>query len=208
MAGSMFTATQQRLYGLLFGQPRRSFFLTELIELAGIGRGAVQRELARLERGRLVVTEHRGNRKHFQANPDSPVFREICSIVEKTVGVAGQVRTALQPIKAKIRLALIYGSVASQSDTADSDIDLLIVSDDLTLERLYLQLAEAEKNLSREINPTLYTAAEYEHRLADGNPFLTRVLEQPKVLLLEDTDIEQTTGKSGADWKAENGEGQ
>ena len=75
----MFTATQQRLYGLLFGQPRRSFFLTELIELAGIGRGAVQRELARLERGRLVVTEHRGNRKHFQANPDSPVFREICS---------------------------------------------------------------------------------------------------------------------------------
>jgi len=183
LAGSMFTATQQRLYGLLFGQPRRSFFLTELIELAGIGRGAVQRELARLERGRLVVTEHRGNRKHFQANPDSPVFREICSIVDKTLGVAEQVRIALQPIKAEIRLALIYGSVANQSDTADSDIDLLIVSNDLTLERLYSQLAKVEKNIGRRINPTLYTMTEYQHRIADGNSFLTRVLEQSKILL-------------------------
>ena len=182
----MFTATQQRLYGLLFGQPRRSFFLTELIELAGIGRGAVQRELARLERGRLVVTEHRGNRKHFQANPDSPILQEVCSIVDKTLGLPGQVRAALQPINAKIHLALIYGSVASQSDTADSDVDVLIVSDDLTLERLYLQLAEVEKNLGRRINPTLYTMAEYQHRLADRNPFLTRVLEQPKMLLKTD----------------------
>ena len=187
LAGSMFTATQQRLYGLLFGQPRRSFFLTELIDLAGIGRGAVQRELSRLERSRLVVTERRGNRKHFQANPDSPIFQEVCSIVDKTLGLPGQVRAALQPINAKIHLALIYGSVASQSDTADSDIDLLIVSDDLTLERLYLQLAEAEKNLGRRINPTLYTTAEYQHRLADGNPFLTRVLEQEKILILENS---------------------
>ncbi|MCY4016551.1 MAG: nucleotidyltransferase domain-containing protein [Gammaproteobacteria bacterium] len=134
----------------------------------------------------MVVTEHRGNRKHFQANPDSPVFQEICSIVDKTLGLPGQVRAALQPINAKIHLALIYGSVASQSDTADSDIDLLIVSDDLTLERLYLQLAEAEKNLGRRINPTLYTTAEYQHRITDRNPFLTRVLEQSKILLVGD----------------------
>ena len=186
----MFTATQQRLFGFIFGQPRRSFFLTELIELAGIGRGAVQRELARLEQGRLVNTERRGNRKHFQANPDSPVFQELCSIVNKTIGVAEQVRTALQTIESRIRLALIYGSVANQSDTATSDIDLLVVADDLTLESLYSLLSDTEKNLGRKINPTLYTNAEFQLRQSNRNGFLSRVSEQPKIMLQGDLDVE------------------
>lgn len=205
LAGSMFTATQQRLFGLIFGQPGRSFFLTELIELAGIGRGAVQRELARLEKGRIVVTERRGNRKHFQANQDSPVFQELCSIVNKTIGVAEQVRIALQTIESRISLALIYGSVANQSDTASSDIDLLVVSDDLILESLYSHLSDVEKNLGRRINPTLYTNAEFQSRLGNGNAFLRRVLEQPKIMLKGDIDVERTTGKPGQDRKAENG---
>ena len=201
----MFTATQQRLYGLIFGQPRRSFFLTELIELAGIGRGAVQRELARLERGRMVTTELRGNRKYFQANPDSPVFEELCSIVNKTTGIAEQLRTALQKIETDIFLALIYGSVAKHTDTANSDIDLLVVSDELTLESLYSHLSDAEKNLGRRINPTLYTEAEFQVRLANGSAFLMQVLEQPKILLKGDLDVEQATGKSGSDRKVEGG---
>lgn len=205
LAGSMFTATQQRLYGLIFGQPRRSFFLTELIELAGIGRGAVQRELARLERGRMVTTELRGNRKYFQANPDSPVFEELCSIVNKTTGIAEQLRTALQKIETDIFLALIYGSVAKHTDTANSDIDLLVVSDELTLESLYSHLSDAEKNLGRRINPTLYTEAEFQVRLANGSAFLMQVLEQPKILLKGDLDVEQATGKSGSDRKVEGG---
>ena len=80
MADALYTTTQQRLLGLLFGQPRRSFFVTELIELARVGRGAVQRELARLERSGLVVTERYGNRKHYQANVDAPIYKELCSI--------------------------------------------------------------------------------------------------------------------------------
>lgn len=205
LASSMFTATQQRLFGLIFGQPRRSFFMTELIELAGIGRGAVQRELARLEKGRIVVTERRGNRKHFQANPDSPVFHELCSIVNKTIGVAEQVRTTLQTIESRISLALIYGSVANQSDTASSDIDLLLVSDDLTLESLYSHLSDVERNLGRQINPTLYTQAEFQSRLGNGNAFLRRVLEQPKIMLKGDIDVERTIGKPGQDRNAESG---
>lgn len=201
----MFTTAQQRLFGLIFGQPRRSFYLTELIELAGIGRGAVQRELARLERGRMVITELRGNRKYFQANPDSPIFEELCSIVNKTTGIAEQLRTALQKIETCTSLALIYGSIAKQTDTANSDIDLLVVSDDLTLESLYSRLSDAEKNLGRRINPTLYTEAEFQVRLANGSEFLMRVLEQPKILLKGDIDVEQATGKSGSDRKVESG---
>ncbi len=169
--------------------------MTELIELAGVGRGAVQRELARLEKGRMVVTERRGNRKHFQANPDSPIFQELCSIVNKTVGVAEQLRTALKTIEKEINLALIYGSIANQSDTADSDIDLLVVSNELTLERLYSLISDVEKKLGRRINPTLYTEAEFQFRLANENAFLKRVLEQPKILLKGSIDVERTTGK-------------
>ncbi len=183
LADALFTATQQRLLGLLFGQPGRSFFVTELIELANVGHGAVQRELTRLKRSGLVVTERRGNQKHYCANPDAPIFQELCSIVSKTVGVQEQVRAALKPLEARISLSLIYGSMAKQSDTARSDIDLLVVSDDLTLENLYSHLSDVEKQLGRKINPTLYTVNEFSKRRASGNAFLKRVLEGPTALL-------------------------
>ena len=183
MADALFTTTQQRLLGLLFGQPGRSFYVTELIELANVGRGAVQRDLARLEQSGLVVTERYGNRKHYQANADAPIYKELCSIILKTVGLQEQVRAALEPLAALMSLALIYGSVAKQADTAQSDIDLLVVSDDLTLETLYSHLSIAEKQLGRQISPTLYTVTEFNQRRTNSNPFLTRVLEGPTVLL-------------------------
>ena len=188
MADALYTTTQQRLLGLLFGQPRRSFFVTELIELARVGRGAVQRELARLEHSGLVVTERYGNRKHYRANADAPIYKELCSIILKTVGIREQVQAALEPLTAMISLALIYGSVAKQADTAQSDIDLLVVSDDLTLEELYTHLSVAEKRLGRQISPTLYTVPEFNQRRKNGNPFLKRVLEGPTVLLKGDID--------------------
>ena len=163
--------------------------MTELIELANVGRGAVQRELARLERSGLVLIEQNGNRKHYQADPDAPIYGELCSIILKTVGMQEQVRAALGPLDAQLVLALIYGSVAQQADTAKSDIDLLVVSDDLTLEALYSQLSSAEKRLGRQISPALYTAAEFNQRRANGNPFLKRVLEGPTVLLKGNIDV-------------------
>ena len=189
MADALFTTTQQRLLGLLFGQPGRSFYVTELIELANVGRGAVQRELSRLEQSGLVLTEQNGNRKHYQADPDAPIYDELCSIILKTVGMQEQVRAALEPLGEQLVLALIYGSVAQQTDTAKSDIDLLVVSDDLTLEALYSQLSSAEKRLGRQINPALYTVTEFNQRRANGSPFLKRVLEGPTVLLKGNIDV-------------------
>lgn len=188
LADALFTSTQRRLLGLLFGQPERSFFVTELIELAGVGRGAVQRELSRLEGSGLVTTERHGNQKHYRANPDVPIYNELCSIIRKTVGMEEQVRAALEPLEQRISLALIYGSVAKRSDTANSDIDLLVVSVDLTLEELYTRLSGVEEHLGRQINPTLYTVDEFDRRLATGNAFLKRVLEGPIYLLWGELD--------------------
>lgn len=94
MLDALFTATQQRVLGLLFGQPSRSYYVTELISLAGVGSGAVQRELARLARSGLVTVWAVGNQKHYQANPASPLFDELCGIVQKTVGLADPIRAA------------------------------------------------------------------------------------------------------------------
>ena len=188
LADALFTTTQQRVLALLFGQPSRSFFASELIELTGSGSGAVQRELKRLTSSGLVTVKRIGKQKHYQANPDCPVFEELCVLVRKTVAMVEPIRQALAPLAKKIKRALIYGSVVKGTDTASSDIDLLVVADHLTLETLYSALAPVEASLDRKISPTLYTQKEYDDRRAAGNPFLTRVLEGEHLVLIGSED--------------------
>ena len=176
MADALFPVTRQRVLGLLFGQPQRSFFATELIALAGAGSGGVQRELQRLADAGLVIVSRIGNQKHYQANPEAPVFAEICGIATKTFGLTGPLTAALKPLQKRIELALVYGSIASGRASAKSDIDLLIVADDLTLEEVYAALAKPEQQLARTVNPTLYTRAEFKRRRIAKNPFLAKVL--------------------------------
>ncbi|WP_456372258.1 winged helix-turn-helix domain-containing protein, partial [Thiolapillus sp.] len=102
LADALFTATQQRVLALLFGEPGRSFYTYELIDRIGAGSGAVQRELKRLAESGLVTVKRIGNQKHYQANPDSPVFEELCGLVRKTVGLAGPIREALEPLADRV----------------------------------------------------------------------------------------------------------
>ena len=184
LADALFTSTQQRIFALVFGQPERSYFVNELVSLTEAGSGAVQRELARLEHSGLVSVTRVGNRKHFQANAGSPLFDELCSIVRKTVGLREPVREALEPLARGISLALIYGSVARESDTSSSDVDLLIVSDELSLEEIYSAIEPAEREIHRSINPTLYTTAEFNGRRQSSNAFLDRVLGGQTIVLI------------------------
>lgn len=188
IADAVFTQTQQRVYALLFGQPNRRFFVTELIDLAGMGRGSVQRELAKLATVGLATPSRVGNRVYYQANRDSPIFEDLCAIVRKTVGIECVVKNALKPLTGKLSLAAIYGSVANRTDTAESDIDLLLVSDDLTLESVYSALHPAEKLLGRQFHPLLYKSREYRQRRSNRDGFLAHVLEGPKIVIVGSTD--------------------
>ena len=188
LADALFTSTQQRVLALLFGQPERSFFVTQIMALAQSGRGAVQRELSRLAESGLVTVHNVATQKHYQANPDSPLFSELCGIVQKTVGLREPIRTALDSISDKIVLALIYGSVAKGGDVSDSDIDLLIVSDNLSLEQVFAAVASAENALDRPINPTLYSLEEFDQRRKRKNSFLQRVLSGPTIILYGSID--------------------
>jgi DNA-binding MarR family transcriptional regulator len=186
----LFTNTQQRVLACLFGQPERSYFANELINLTGAGSGAVQRELKRLSESGLVTSEMRGNQRHFQANPRSPIFQELTQIVQKTFGLAHPIREALAVYREAIRCAFIFGSIAKKQDTATSDIDLFVISDMLSYANLVNQLLGTEVRLGRGINTTIYTEADVRQRLQDGNAFLTRVLNQPKIWIIgSESDI-------------------
>ena len=188
VADALFTSTQQKVLALLFGQSDRSFFATELIALAGAGSGAVQRELTRLSESGLITVRMVGNQKHFQANKQSPIFNEVRQIVGKTFGLSKPLRDALQPIEEAIQLAIIYGSVAKKIDTASSDIDLLIISDSLTLEDVFKALEPAEQRIGRQINPNLLTVDEYDLRRNESDSFINRIFEEEIICLIGNMD--------------------
>jgi predicted nucleotidyltransferase len=179
----LFAGVQQRLLALFYGQPDRSYYTNELLRLTATGRGGLQRELARLVTSGLVNVTAVGNQKHYQANRAAPIFNELRSIVLKTFGLADVMREAISPLATRIRLAFIFGSVAKGNDTAASDVDLLVVSDDMAYADLFNALSKAEANLGRKVNPTLYNSVEFERKVRDDNHFVTRLLAQPKIFL-------------------------
>lgn len=184
LSDALFTATQQRVLGCLFGQPGRSFSVSELIQITGAGSGAVQREVARLAGSGLLNMAQVGNQKRYRANPQSPIHDELATIVRKTFGLAAPLREALLPIADAITAAFVFGSVAKGQDTASSDIDLMLISESLTYGEVMAALHPVAEQLDRTINPTLYSPAELKQRIATGNSFVTRVLAQPRIWLL------------------------
>jgi predicted nucleotidyltransferase len=192
LSDALFSQTQQRVFGLLYGHPDESFFATEIFRRTGVGRGTVQRELERLVSSGLVLMQPVGNQKHFRANRDNPIFSELRSIIVKTSGIAEPLRDALAPLARRIDLALIYGSVARGEAHAGSDVDLLVVATDVTLEQLFSRLARAEHAVGRKINPTLLTPDEFSRKRHNGNVFLTKVVSGSVISLIGSLDVETT----------------
>lgn len=192
LSDALFTKVQQRVLSIIFGHPDRTFFGNEIIRLAGVGTGAVTRELDKLVSSGLITVIRTGNQKHYQANPSSPIYSELRGIVLKSFGVSDVLRQALIPFVGRIQVAFIYGSVAKGQDTAKSDIDLMVVSDEVGYPDLFTVLSSAEKDLGRQISPTIYTHADWEKRRVEGNDFLARIMEQPKIFILgTENDISQ-----------------
>jgi predicted nucleotidyltransferase len=112
-----------------------------------------------------------GNQTHYRANARSPVFAELTALVRKTSGIADPIRESLRTIECHTRVIAIFGSLTRGADTAASDVDLLVVSDSLTLEELIHALEPAERATARRIAPVLYTTEEFLRRRARNAPF-------------------------------------
>lgn len=182
IAEALFGKAQRGVLALLFGQPERAFYMREVVAAAGTGASQVQKELDNLTRAGLVLREPRGNQVWFRANPVSPVFAELKSLVAKTFGIADFVRDALQPFSKKIVAAFIYGSVARGEHDSASDIDLLVVGD-IAPSRLAPAQLELGRTLGRRVSMVLYDTAELRRHLASREHFVGSVMAQPKIWL-------------------------
>lgn len=191
----LFTKTQQRVLGLLYGNPDKSFYANEIVRWAGMGRGTVRRELDRLLSAGLLVMRREGNQQHYQANPDSPVYAELRGIVMKTFGMADVLRDALLPLSDDIQLAFVYGSVASGTERPGSDIDLLVVGR-ATFEALVAAVYPCQEVLGREINPNLFTPSEFVRKMKETNSFIAQIMDKPKLIVLGTEDDIRESGQS------------
>lgn len=187
---ALFTKVQQKVLALFFGQPDRSFYLREVVRLAGMGIGVISRELGKLTDAGLLVVSKQGNQNHYQANKASPIFNELLVIVKKTFGIKGLLKAAIAPLVPQLEQAFIYGSVAKGEEHAGSDVDLMLVGNDLSYSEIMQLLDSVEEQLQRPINPTLYSPAEFAERLAEGQNFLSKVMEQPRIDLLHSGENE------------------
>ncbi len=186
LADALFTTTQQRVLGALYGQPQRSFTVSELIASTGAGSGAVQRELAKLVASGLLTVRPIGNQKHYQANPAAPIHAELVGIMQKTVGLADILRDALDPLTPRIKQAFVFGSLARGESGPRSDVDLMVVGD-----AGFAEVVEAvyplHERLGREVNPVVLTAGEFSARVKDPG-FIARVVSGPRIMLIGSTD--------------------
>ena len=186
-AAVLFGRTRRRVLGWLLGHAGESFYLRQIVRHAGVGQGAVQRELDLLTRAGLIRRTVQGRQVYFQANQQSPIFQELQAIFLKTAGVADVLREALAPVADRILVAFVFGSAARGELRADSDIDLLVVGD-VPFGSVANALAEAQKRLGRDVNPSVYPPDEFRAKVRAEHHFLTSLLQQPRVFVIGGSD--------------------
>ncbi|MDP3744857.1 MAG: nucleotidyltransferase domain-containing protein [Methylotenera sp.] len=181
---ALFTKAQQKVLALLFGQSDRSFYLNEVVRHAAMGKGVISRELNKLCEAGLLVATKQGNQNHYQANAAAPIFNELKQIVKKTMGVAGVLQQGLATLLPQLEYAFIYGSIAKGEEHAGSDVDVMLVGENLSYNQIMQLLEPVEAQLQRKVNPTLYSPTEFAERLAQGGNFLSKVMAQARIDLL------------------------
>lgn len=188
VASVLFSPVRQRVLALLFGQPQRRYQSGELIRLANSGTGAVHRLLVRLVATGLITVDKIGNQKYYQANANSPVFEELTGLVRKTVGLVGPLRNALAPLQDRILFAFVYGSIAKGMERGESDIDLMVIADNLDYLELFAAMPSLEATLARAVNPNLMTCSEWQRKRDEPDSFAARITSQPKLFVIGDED--------------------
>lgn len=193
--GVLFGKTRRQLLAVLYGNPAKTLYLRELARLTSSGQGAVQRELDNLVRAGIVSRSRQGNQVYFQANRGCPIFNELQQLLVKTAGVGDELRRALSDLRGSIRSAFVFGSFASGEYGPSSDVDLMIVGE-VDFAEVVAALAEPQRKLNREINPSVYPRREFVAKFRAGQPFLRGVVAGPKIFVIgEDCELEGLVAK-------------
>ncbi len=181
--------TRQGILAAVLLRPEKAWYVSELARRMKVPPSSLQRELHDLAKAGILKTHCQGRMVYYQADARSPLFPELRGLLLKTAGLVDVLADALKPLARKIAFALVYGSVASATEKSDSDIDLMVVGA-LTPMELSLPLRKARHLLGREINPTVYSAAEFEKKRQSKDHFLTHVLDKPKLFVLGNSTLQ------------------
>jgi len=174
------------LLTLFFTNPSQKYYLRELHRQLGYSAGSIRRELLKFQKDNLFNTQKVGNLLYYTVNTKHPLFKELKMIVSKTIGVEGRLKTMLSSVHG-IRIAFVYGSFAGRKEKGSSDIDLMIIGNpDTSL--LNEKIAELEKRLRREINPTIYSMEEYRAKKKAKSGFTMELLKNPKIMVIGKED--------------------
>ncbi len=186
--------TRQGILAATLLQPEKAWYASELARRMGVPSSSLQRELRTLEQAGVLKLSRQGRMAYYQANTDSPVYAELRGLMLKTAGLVDVLADALGPIARKLRVVFVYGSIAGGHEESRSYIDLMVVGNVSPVD-LAVPLRKARELLGREINPSVYTPAEFAKKKAGKDHFLTRVLDKPKLFVLGDKDDLEKTGR-------------
>lgn len=189
----LITKNRAELLKLFLTNPDRSFYMQEVGRILGKKPGTFQRTLNNMVKEGILTSEYRANARYFKANTNYPLFKELKSIVFKTVGISGSLKEVLEKI-GNIKFAFIYGSYAKAKETYLSDIDLLIIGNP-DEDELIKELDKLEKKLQREINYKLYSIIELKKEITKKEPFILDILRNKKVMLIGDENGLQKISK-------------
>ncbi len=185
LSATLFGKTRRAVLSLLYSHTDEAFYLRQIARAAGVGLGAVQRELRQLSDAGIIQRTVKGKQVYYQANEKCPIFNELKSVVRKTFGVADVIRQSLATVADKIRVAFIFGSIARSADDRKSDIDLMIVGT-ISFGDVVSLLSSAEKKLGREVNAVVYPIAEFKKKVKEDHHFVKTVLEDEKIFVIGD----------------------
>lgn len=185
LSAALFGQTRRAILAMLYGHPDEAYYLRQLARSGGLGLGAVQREVKRLAEAGILRRTVRGHQVYYQADPECPVFAELKGLVVKTAGAADVLRDALAPLASQIKVAFIFGSVARFKQKSGSDVDLLVIGV-VSFGDVVSALGAAQGILGREINPAVYSPAEFRSKLKARHHFLSSVLRNEKLFVIGD----------------------
>ncbi len=173
---------RREIFNLYFTNPERKFYLRELERILNFPVANIRRELVKLEKIGLFLSEKKGNLKFYFLNSSYPLFFEIKNIITKTSGIPALIKDALEYLK-NIKVAFIYGSFAKGEEKSTSDIDLFIIGKPDEIE-LIKKLNQIEKKIQREINYTIYSKKSFKMKKQEKDPFILDVIKSPKIFLI------------------------
>lgn len=187
LASLLFKDYRRRVLGLLLLHPQKAYHVREIARLTGTVAGTLHKELSRLAEVSILIKQTSGNQVLYSANQNCPIFPELASILRKTSGVVDVLSDALTELSDEIQVALVFGSMAKGTETAESDLDLLVVGD-ISFAKVVEALYSAQEIIQREINPKVYSQSEWRKLRSSDSTFVTDLLDNPKLFIIGDMD--------------------